>query len=48
MPPPSKYTQLFWAYAFPPLGETFGVGVLGIMQVFIGCSILSHARVLWT
>lgn len=45
MPPPSKYTQLFWAYAFPPLGEMFGVGVLGIMQVFIGCSILNHACV---
>lgn len=43
MPPPSSWTQRFWSYAFPPFGEGFGVGVLGVVQVFVGCSMLSHA-----
>ncbi|KAK4054074.1 hypothetical protein OIV83_001099 [Microbotryomycetes sp. JL201] len=43
VPPPTRYTQMFWSYAFPPLGNTFGVGVLGTIQVFVGCTALSHA-----
>ncbi|KAM0789652.1 hypothetical protein ACM66B_000454 [Microbotryomycetes sp. NB124-2] len=43
VPPPTRFTQMFWSYAFPPLGNTFGVGVLGVIQVFVGCTALSHA-----
>lgn len=45
LPPPSQWTQRFWAYAFPPFGECFGVGVLGVVQVFVGCTGLSHSYV---
>ncbi|KAM0750067.1 hypothetical protein T439DRAFT_356720 [Meredithblackwellia eburnea MCA 4105] len=43
MPPPSKFTQRFWDYAFPPFGNGFGVGVLGVLQCFVGCAILSKS-----
>ncbi|KAK4699396.1 hypothetical protein P7C70_g6867, partial [Phenoliferia sp. Uapishka_3] len=43
MPPPTQFTQRFWAYAFPPFGDSFGVGVLGVIQVFVGCSMLSKS-----
>jgi hypothetical protein len=42
MPPPTSFTQRFWAYAFPPFGRDFGVGVLGTVQLFVGCVMLSH------
>ncbi|KAK4054292.1 hypothetical protein OIO90_003525 [Microbotryomycetes sp. JL221] len=40
--PPIRFTQMFWNYAFPPLGSNFGVGTLGVIQVFVGCNSLSH------
>ncbi|KAL8279561.1 hypothetical protein RQP46_008123 [Phenoliferia psychrophenolica] len=43
MPPPSQWTQRFWAYGFPPYGDHHGVGVLGITQLFVGCSMLSKS-----
>ncbi|KAI5474641.1 hypothetical protein MNV49_002711 [Pseudohyphozyma bogoriensis] len=43
MPPPTTFVERFWHYAFPPLGENFGVGVLGVLQTFIGSSLLSHS-----
>jgi hypothetical protein len=43
IPPHSRFTQRFWTYAFPPFGESFGTGVLGVVQVFVGCSALSHS-----
>ncbi|GAA5889442.1 hypothetical protein JCM5296_006362 [Sporobolomyces johnsonii] len=43
LPPPTSFTQRFWHYAFPPFGKEFGVGVLGSVQVFVGCTILSHS-----
>nr|CRX79034.1 hypothetical protein [Leucosporidium scottii] len=44
IPPHSRFTQRFWTYAFPPFGESFGTGVLGVVQVFVGCSALSHSH----
>ncbi|CEQ43195.1 SPOSA6832_05093, partial [Sporobolomyces salmonicolor] len=43
LPPPTTFVQRFWHYAFPPFGTDFGVGVLGSVQVFVGCTILSHS-----
>ncbi|ORY78920.1 hypothetical protein BCR35DRAFT_304953 [Leucosporidium creatinivorum] len=44
IPPHSRFTQRFWTYCFPPFGESFGTGVLGVVQVFVGCSALSHSN----
>lgn len=40
-PPPFKAVERFWAYAFPPFGEHFSTGVLGLTQIFIGCTALT-------
>ncbi|GAA5867380.1 hypothetical protein JCM8547_003326 [Rhodosporidiobolus lusitaniae] len=47
--PPSLYlhTTRFWSWFFPPFGPDFGVGVLGAVQVWIGCSVLSKAVEGW-
>ncbi|BGP25560.1 hypothetical protein JCM10295v2_004488 [Rhodotorula toruloides] len=37
----------FWAAFFPPFGEEYGVGVLGAVQVFIACQVLSHWTTGW-
>ncbi|ORY78906.1 hypothetical protein BCR35DRAFT_352863 [Leucosporidium creatinivorum] len=44
IPPHSRFTQRFWTYCFPPFGESFGTGVLGVVQVFVGRSALSHSN----
>ncbi|GAA5909283.1 uncharacterized protein JCM6883_005829 [Sporobolomyces salmoneus] len=38
-----RLVERWWSYAFPPFGREFGTGVLGGVQVFMGCTILSHA-----
>ncbi|WAQ81606.1 hypothetical protein PtA15_1A948 [Puccinia triticina] len=37
-PPLPKFFQFF----FPPLGQSFGVGFLGALQVYVSCALLSH------
>ncbi|KAH9466262.1 hypothetical protein MJO28_001115 [Puccinia striiformis f. sp. tritici] len=37
-PPLPKFFQVF----FPPLGQSFGVGFLGSLEVYIACNLLSH------
>lgn len=48
LPPPittraGRAVESWWNYVFPPFGREFGVGVLGGTQVFVGCTVLSHA-----
>ncbi|GAA5830187.1 hypothetical protein JCM5353_003685 [Sporobolomyces roseus] len=48
LPPPittraGRAVERWWNYVFPPFGREFGVGVLGGTQVFVGCTVLSHA-----
>ncbi|GAA5994803.1 hypothetical protein JCM5350_001882 [Sporobolomyces pararoseus] len=38
-----RLVERWWTYAFPPFGREFGTGVLGGVQVFMGCTVLSHA-----
>jgi len=38
-----RLIERWWTYAFPPFGRDFGTGVLGGVQVFMGCTVLSHA-----
>lgn len=39
---PSKKKKEFFQIFFPPLGQTFGVGFLGSLEVYIACTQLSH------
>ncbi|GAA5981486.1 hypothetical protein JCM11641_004779 [Rhodosporidiobolus odoratus] len=50
LPLPSKLylpATRFWASTFPSFGPHHGVGVLGLIQVFLGCVVLSHAVTGW-
>ncbi|GAA6059151.1 hypothetical protein JCM10212_003898 [Sporobolomyces blumeae] len=38
-----RVVERWWTYAFPPFGKTFGTGVEGVVQLFVGATILSHA-----
>ncbi|GAA6025179.1 hypothetical protein JCM11491_001788 [Sporobolomyces phaffii] len=38
-----QLVERWWTYVFPPFGRDFGTGVLGGVQVFMGCTVLSHA-----
>ncbi|GAA5935518.1 uncharacterized protein JCM15063_001062 [Sporobolomyces koalae] len=38
-----QWIERWWTYAFPPFGHEFGTGVLGAVQVFMECIVLSHA-----
>ncbi|GAA6024702.1 hypothetical protein JCM10207_009225 [Rhodosporidiobolus poonsookiae] len=40
-------TQSFWTSAFPPFGAAHGVGVLGVVEVFLGCVVLGKAVAGW-
>ncbi|BGO99637.1 hypothetical protein NBRC10513v2_004720 [Rhodotorula toruloides] len=44
---PARLLARFWAAFFPPFGEEYGVGVLGAVQVFIACQVLSHWTTGW-
>ncbi|GAA6007352.1 uncharacterized protein JCM10292_005504 [Rhodotorula paludigena] len=44
---PAVLLQQLWTSFFPPFGEEYGVGVLGAVQVFVGCQVLSHYTAGW-
>ncbi|KWU44395.1 hypothetical protein RHOSPDRAFT_33956 [Rhodotorula sp. JG-1b] len=49
-PPLSKPARLidrFWGSFFPPFSDHYGVGVLGAVEVFVSCQVLSHPTKGW-
>lgn len=39
--PPSNIVNRFWDACFPPLGPSFGVGVVGAIEAGVGCQMLA-------
>lgn len=40
---PARWIAQFWSSFFPPFSDEYGVGVLGALEVFVSCQVLSHA-----
>lgn len=40
---PATWVHRFWSSFFPPFSDEYGVGVLGAVEVFVSCQVLSHA-----
>lgn len=43
LPPPTRFTDRFFLFAFPPFSSKFGPSVLGLVQVFLGSDILAKS-----
>lgn len=39
---PARLVDRFWSSFFPPFSDSYGVGVLGAVEVFVSCQVLSH------
>ncbi|GAA5881719.1 hypothetical protein JCM3774_005967 [Rhodotorula dairenensis] len=44
---PARLVDRFWRSFFPPFSDRYGVGVLGAVEVFVSCQVLSHATTGW-
>lgn len=39
---PARWVDRFWSSFFPPFSDHYGVGLLGAVEVFVSCQVLSH------
>ncbi|GAA5962957.1 hypothetical protein JCM8115_007061 [Rhodotorula mucilaginosa] len=44
---PARLVDRFWSSFFPPFSDSYGVGVLGAVEVFVSCQVLSHPTKGW-